>query len=91
MKISLSDLWRESYTWMWIIFRDPVTPFMHTDKYVIAIVSDEDILAYQALLHSTVGGRVIELNVDAWFLQPMLLSEDDVEYFARRYKPWTYP
>lgn len=73
---------------MWIIFRDPVTPFMHLDKYVVAIVSDDDILAYQAMLHTALGGRLIELNLSAWFLQPMVVSKDDIEYFARRYSPW---
>ena len=61
---------------------------MHLDKYVVAIVSDDDILAYQAMLHTALGGRLIELNLSAWFLQPMVVSKDDIEYFARRYSPW---
>ena len=70
---------------MWVIFRDPKTMFNHVDKYVCEIVEDKDILAYQTKLYEQVGGRTHELNQSVFFLQQLVTTQDDVEYFARRY------
>jgi hypothetical protein len=32
---------------MWVVFYDPNTAFNHPDKYIVAIVSDDDIFAYR--------------------------------------------
>lgn len=73
---------------MWVIFRDPNTAFTHLDKFVYQIVEDDDILAYQCALHQRSGGRIHELNQTVFFMQQFLTTEDDVEYFARRYNIW---
>lgn len=73
---------------MWVIFRDHDTALNYPDKHVFAMVADEDILAYQAELVKTAGGRAHELMSDVYFLQPLVRSKDNGEYFARRYKPW---
>jgi hypothetical protein len=70
---------------MWVIFRDPNTLFNHIDKYVYQIVNDEDILAYQIVLHEKVGGQIHDINQSVFFLQPFISSHNDVEYFARKY------
>jgi hypothetical protein len=73
---------------MWVIFRDPKTPFNHLDKFVVELVEDKDILTYQTVLHKTVGGRTFPLHTDVWFSQQFVTSVNDVEYFARRYPCW---
>ena len=70
---------------MWVIFRDPKTAFNHPDKHVFEMVADEDILQYQKQLGD---GHVYEIMTDVYFLQPFFSSNDDVEYFARKYKTW---
>ena len=75
---------------MWIIFRDPKTAFNHLDKYVIEVVADEDILAYQKQMNEVIGGRQHEILQDVYFLQPFFSSKDDVEYFVRKYRPWVH-
>lgn len=73
---------------MWVIFRDPKTVFNHLDKFVLEVVEDEEILAYQAQLTETLGGRTHEFHRDVYFLQPFFTSKQDVDYFVRKYKPW---
>lgn len=73
---------------MWILFRDPKTIFNHLDKFVIEVVADEDIVAYQSQLQETLGGRAHEFHQDVYFIQPFLTSKQDVDYFVRKYKPW---
>lgn len=73
---------------MWVIFRDPKTVFNYLDKHVLEIVADDDILTYQKQMADVVGGRAHEINQTVYFLQPFFSSKDDVEYFARKYKPW---
>ena len=74
---------------MWVIFRDPKTVFNYLDKHVLELVADEDILTYQKQLNDVVGGRCHEINLTVYFVQPFFNSKDDVEYFARKYKPWS--
>jgi hypothetical protein len=74
---------------MWVIFRDPKTVFNYLDKNVLELVADEDILTYQKQLNDVVGGRSHEINLTVYFVQPFFSSKDDVEYFARKYKPWS--
>jgi hypothetical protein len=73
---------------MWVIFRDPKTPFNHTDKFVVDVVGDDDILPYQTQM---ADGHAYEIVLDVYFLQPFFRSKDDVQYFARKYKSWTNP
>jgi len=73
---------------MWIIFRDPKTVFNYLDKHVLEMVADDDILAFQAQMKTVIGGRAHEINQTVYFLQHFFSSKDDVEYFARKYKPW---
>ena len=73
---------------MWVIFRDPKSVFNHVDKYVVELVEDKDILTYQDLLYSTVGGRTFDIYSDAQFNQQFVTSANDVEYFARKYTCW---
>lgn len=73
---------------MWVIFRDPRSLFNHLDKYVVAVVADEDILEYQKRLVAEVNGKPYELH-DVGFLQQFVTAPDDVDYFARKYKTWT--
>ena len=62
---------------------------MHMDKYVTQLVEDKDILAYQEMLLAANGGRKFELNLDVYFSQQFVTTTDDVEYFARKYTPWS--
>jgi|688.fasta_scaffold2449521_2 hypothetical protein len=73
---------------MWILFRDPRTVFNHLDKFVVEVVADGDIQAYQQQMMATLGGRAHEFHDDVYFLQPFFTSKDDVNYFARKYKTW---
>jgi hypothetical protein len=70
---------------MWVIFRDPKTPFLHLDKYVFALVEDTDIATYHAGLLARVGGRTHDIDPDVFFLQQFVSSADDVEFYARRF------
>jgi hypothetical protein len=51
-------------------------------------VEEEEILAYQRSLHERSGGRMHELNQSVFFVQQLLTTQEDVEYFARRYNTW---
>lgn len=72
---------------MWIIFREPTSPYNHIDRVVVDIVEDSDIAAYQSHLATTVGGRVHEILDYVYFLQNFFSSEKGIDYFARKYKP----
>lgn len=74
---------------MWAIFRDPNTVFNSLDKFTIQLVEDKDILTYQEHLFTNVGGQKFELHPNVFFVQRLLSSDADVEYFARKYNPWT--
>lgn len=74
---------------MWIVFRDPKTIFNHPDKYVFEMVGDEDIIKYQKGMGDVIGGRSHDFLQDVYFLQPFFTSKDDVDYFVRKYKPWS--
>lgn len=73
---------------MWVIFRDPRTLFNHLDKYVVAVVADEDISVYQRELAQSTNGTIYEVY-DAFFLQPFVKSDTAGDFFARKYKTWT--
>jgi hypothetical protein len=75
---------------MWVIFRDPKTPFTYLDKYVVDLVEDKDILAYQEGVLAVHGGRMFDLNLQACFSQQMVRTADDVSYFARKYTVWIH-
>jgi hypothetical protein len=74
---------------MWVIFRDPKTPFNHLDKYVMELVEDKDIVTYQDVLSKTVGGRTFPVQTDVWFNQKFFTSANDVEYYARKFTCWS--
>ena len=76
---------------MWIVFRDPKTVFNHLDKFVLEVVADADIEAYQRQLKETLGGYAHEFHRDVYFLQPFFTSSQDLDYFARKYKEWQSP
>ena len=73
---------------MWIVFRDPQTPFLHLDKYVVALVEDKDIRAYQSDLLRRIGGRAYEFELEVLYLQQFVTGQDETEYYARRVVPW---
>lgn len=73
---------------MWVIFRDPLTAFNHLDKYIVDMVADEDIQTYQDTLANTVKGRTYEFYTNVFFIQPFFTSDQDIEYFVRRYNTW---
>jgi hypothetical protein len=54
------------------------------------MVADEHILAYQKKMVEVVGGRAHEILTDVYFLQPFFASKDDVDYFARKFTPWSH-
>lgn len=74
---------------MWVIFRDPKTVFNHLDKFVMELVADEDILTHQKQMVEVIGGRAHDIMRDVYFLQPFFTSAQDVDYFAKKYKPWS--
>ncbi len=73
---------------MWIVFRDVATQFNHLDRYVVDIVSDDDILEYQTQLVVKAGGKPYEIH-NVTFLQQFVTSADGFDYFVRKYKTWT--
>lgn len=75
---------------MWIVFRDVATLFDHLDRYIVDIVSDDDILEYQKQLVVKAGGKPYEFH-DVTFLQQFVTSADGFDYFVRKYKTWTSP
>ena len=70
---------------MWVIFYDPNTAFNHPDKYIVAIVADSDIFAYQTAML----GEKHEINIDNLYLQPFVTQYPDKAYYARRFDVWT--
>lgn len=74
---------------MWVIFRDPKTVFNHLDKFVMELVADEDILTHQKRMVEVIGGRGHDIMRDVYFLQPFFTSAQDIDYFAKKYKPWS--
>ncbi len=73
---------------MWVIFRDPNTVFNDLDKCTIDVVEEKDILTYQEMLNTLMGGRTFALNHEVYFIQKFFTSDSDVEYFARKYNTW---
>ncbi len=73
---------------MWIVFRDVATPFDHLDRYIVDIVSDDDILEYQKQLVVKAGGKPYEIH-DVNFLQQFVTSAEGFDYFVRKYNIWT--
>ena len=67
---------------MWIVFREDKSEFINPDKYVVAVVNDSDILAYQASL----GGYQFPLNTDVYFMQEFVRDDKGLLYHARRYE-----
>lgn len=76
---------------MWIIFRDPQTVFNHLDKFVYEVVGDDDVTEYQARMKDAIGGRTHQFLRDVYFLQPFFTSNQDIQYFIRKYASWTPP
>lgn len=70
---------------MWIVFYDPNTAFNHPDKYIVAVVTDDDIFAYQ----SAMPGEKHEISTDNPFLQPFVTQYPDKAYFVRRFDFWS--
>jgi len=70
---------------MWVIYRDPKTPYTHLDKNVLCLVEDQHILAYQTTLARIVNQDITPLVDDATYLQPFV----GIAYYARRYEPTT--
>jgi hypothetical protein len=73
---------------MWIIFRDPETVFLDMDKYIVDVLADDDILAYQTHLLKAYGGQGHEVQTYVYFMQPFMTTKQGVHYFARKYKTW---
>lgn len=73
---------------MWIVFRDPKSPFLHLDKYVFALVEDKDIFEYREELVRQTQGRSYDFDPDVFFLQQFVTGRDDVEFYVRRFVPW---
>jgi len=74
---------------LWIVFRDPVSPFLHLDKYVFALVEDKDIHVFRQHLLDRMGGRAYDFDPDVYYLQQFVTTNDDVEFYVRRYTAWT--
>jgi hypothetical protein len=66
---------------MWIIFREDKSEFVNPDKYIVALVNDADILAYQ----STFSGYYFPVNTDVSYFQEFVRDNNGRLYFARRY------
>ena len=75
---------------MWIVFRDPKSPFLHLDKYVFALVEDKDIYEYREQLFRSVGGRTYDFDPDVFFVQQFVTGRDETEFYARRCEAWKF-
>ena len=73
---------------MWVVLRDPKSPFLHLDKYVFALVEDKDIFEYREHLFRNVGGRTYDFDPDVFFLQQFVTSKTDEEFYVRRFVSW---
>ena len=73
---------------MWVIFRDPESVFLDMDKYIVDVIADDDILAYQTKLLKAYGGQGHEIQTYVLFMQPFMTTSSGVHYFARKYKLW---
>ena len=66
---------------MWIIFREDKSEFVNPDKYIVALVNDADILAYQ----KTFSGYYFPVNADVYYFQEFVRDNMGRLFFARRY------
>ena len=66
---------------MWIIFREDKSEFVNPDKYIVALVNDTDILAYQ----KTFSGYYFPVNADVYYFQEFVRDNMGRLFFARRY------
>ena len=73
---------------MWVIFRDPKNAFNHVDKFVVEVVEDKDIVAYQQMLLRVLGGRLVEFHLNVPYNQQIFTSLQGVVYFAKKYTSW---
>jgi hypothetical protein len=73
---------------MWVIFRDPKTAFNHVDKFVVDLVEDKEIDAYQSMLERTEGGRPVTFHADVPYNQHFFTTKLGVRYFAKKYAHW---
>jgi hypothetical protein len=65
---------------MWVVFYDPNTAFNHPDKYIVAIVSDDDIFAYQ----NAMPGEKHEISADNPYLQPFVTQQRTRQILQRK-------
>lgn len=70
---------------MWVIFQERKSIFTHTDKNVLGVVDDKDIVEFQKKLAQQVNQIPHTLLQDAKFLQPFVGNH----YYARHYDPMT--
>jgi len=72
---------------LWVVFRDPNNTLTHMEKYVVTIVRDIDLEAYQTHLAGPLGTRN-EIVRTMNHIQPFVYA-DGFHYYIRRYVPWT--
>lgn len=72
---------------LWVVFCDPHNRLTHMDKYVVMIVHDSDLLAYQTHLAGGVG-TTNEIVRTMSHLQPFVYV-NGLHYHIRRYIPWS--
>ncbi len=68
---------------MWVIYRDPKTPYVHVDKNVLCLVEDQHIHEYQQALAAAVHQSIQPFVEDVLYLQSFV----GLSYYARRYVP----
>jgi hypothetical protein len=73
---------------MWVIFRDPKNAFNHVDKFVVEVVEDKDIVAYQQMLLRVLGGRLVDFHLNVPYNQQIFTSLQGAVYFAKKYTSW---
>lgn len=71
---------------LWVVYCDPNTVWNHMDKYIVNIVDDKDLDAYQRSLAGD-KGSVYEVVRHAKHMQPFVIANGNV-YYVRQYEYW---
>lgn len=71
---------------LWVIYCDPNTVWNHIDKYVVNIVADKDLDAYQNALAGE-NGTKYEVIRQSKHLQQFVIANGNI-YSIRQYEFW---
>ena len=71
---------------LWVVYCDPNTVWNHMDKYVVNIIEDKDLDAYQRSLAGD-KGTTYEIIRHMKHMQQFVIANGNV-YYVRQYEYW---